>query len=375
MIKQPELTTSPCDFIGYIGSQCLIYNQPEPLVIDKSLSDFISVHSNKPGDLVVRSYQSDIILQDSIVWESCSRLSFIARDNIRFTKSATIKSEGPLDFKSGMNDPNAKGTVIFDAPGLYGQEPIQVPDDTAVRFYYNPVGDEQEHKYRTSPPYMDYVSRGSDLEAYKLINTIQDLRDMRYGMSIKYALGQDIVGTSNERTLKLPVRAYNPYDEDKLNVPFGGTLDGQHYKIANLVLGLPHLDDMALFSECWGSALGTDGFRDLTLENMVVTGSYRVGVLCGNSKNFQISNVKIKDCTVNGQDYLGGIIGSAIFTNFDKDVEVYNLNLNQSAEHKGTFAGGALENKFEASCLLPSQNFVGVTGKEYESNKFTQCPG
>ena len=85
---------------------------------------------------------------------------------------------------------------------------------------------------------------------------------------------------------------------------FKATFDGNGYTISNLYINRPSADYQGLFGYGDGAKLS-----NIALENVDVTGNYKVGGLVGNGKGATITN-SYATGTVTGDICVGGLVGS-----------------------------------------------------------------
>lgn len=96
---------------------------------------------------------------------------------------------------------------------------------------------------------------------------------------------------------------------------YKGTFDGQNHKISNLYVNKPGKNYTGLFGKAWGAKeLG-----NVIFENVEIIGSDQTGVLTGQFVGSAISNVQLLNYQVNGNQFVGGIVGYS-YTN------MYNCN-------------------------------------------------
>ncbi|MDR2547679.1 MAG: hypothetical protein LBC96_09305, partial [Lachnospiraceae bacterium] len=89
------------------------------------------------------------------------------------------------------------------------------------------------------------------------------------------------------------------------SLPFGGTFDGNGHVISNLVIDLPTIDNVGLFSHNSGV------IRDLRIESSSISGRNNVGGLVGNNISGRIIGVNV-DVSVRGTSAIGGLVGRSI---------------------------------------------------------------
>lgn len=137
-----------------------------------------------------------------------------------------------------------------------------------------------------------------------------------------YWLSQQINGGSID-TSKVTIKLGNNLDfhnDEWLPVgveghDYKGTFDGQNHKISNLYVNKPGKNYTGLFGKAWGAKeLG-----NVIFENVEIIGSDQTGVLTGQFVGSAISNVQLLNYQVNGNQFVGGIVGYS-YTN------MYNCN-------------------------------------------------
>nr|WP_275899672.1 ZmpA/ZmpB/ZmpC family metallo-endopeptidase-related protein [Bacillus piscicola] len=123
-----------------------------------------------------------------------------------------------------------------------------------------------------------------------MIETPEDLDNIRNNTSGHYELANDI--------------DLSGINWEPINY-FKGTLDGNGFKITNLTINRPSLDYVGLFN-----LVNEDGeVRDIVFENVDINARYYTGTLTGMAEGSKISGISVEGGSVNGYDYVGGIIG------------------------------------------------------------------
>lgn len=357
-----DLQLSNCSWIGYIGTKCLIYNTNEILSVGTEMSEYISAYLEERGNLVVRSY-SNIVLKDDIWWNSNNKLTFISQQNITLASSASINPGGTLELKSGIENLEGKGTVVFE--GDHTQ--IDAGETGKVIIHYNPDQGEEEHKYHNPSSYYRHVIPLSAIEKYMLVNNIQDLQDMYYMLHMRYSLSQDISGPLPNN---LKFRPITLFQSDESPITFSGDLDGNGYTIKDVEISFPKSNDVGLFSRCTGSPFSPVKISNVVFENFKVEGKTRAAVICAHAQYVEITNVVVKNCEVYGDDVVGGVVGATVLSKFH-NITIENLTLS-STSTKGTIAGAAMENQFICSANVDYTQSA-LVGKDIETNTFEEC--
>lgn len=134
-----------------------------------------------------------------------------------------------------------------------------------------------------------------------LIYNVTDLQNMANDLNGTYELANDIDGSPtagwNGGAGFVPVGQSSPW--------FTGSFDGKAYKISDLYINRPTEEDVGLFGRCTGATL-----TDVILEDFDVRGHTFVGALAGEcNTNNTVSDVHATESYVEGQHYLGGLVG------------------------------------------------------------------
>ena len=136
------------------------------------------------------------------------------------------------------------------------------------------------------------IGTGSLADPYILCNATQMNNLSSCDMTKHYKLGSDIdlagfTGTN-----------YNQ------PVGFKGTFDGDGYTIYNLTYTEGSTDKVGLFSTLSAGAV----VKNLTLENVALTGQDKVGAIAGETNAASLENIKVYGA-VDGRSYIGGLVG------------------------------------------------------------------
>lgn len=137
----------------------------------------------------------------------------------------------------------------------------------------------------------------------------------------------------------------------------GVSFDGQGHTLSNLTIDWPH-DGVGLF-DYWDGTIS-----DLNLQNVTINGTKYVGAFCG-----KISNGELRNCTLSGinhvtgtGDYVGGLVGEATG-------ELNSCSVSKETTVQGrNFVGGIVGESYEvtdcksAATVNGVNNVGGVTG-------------
>ncbi|WP_217587178.1 GLUG motif-containing protein [Lentibacillus saliphilus] len=129
------------------------------------------------------------------------------------------------------------------------------------------------------------------------IHTAEDLNNIRDNLRGQYILMNDIdLSTINGDGWWVPL--------GERSSPFMGTFDGNGHTIRNLNIYRYGSDEVGLFSYTSGAVI-----RNVTLENVEVTGRDQVGALIGTGIFTTVDDVTVVSANITGDDKVGGLIG------------------------------------------------------------------
>lgn len=269
----------------------------------------------------------DVVINGSVSWLSVNTLTIISRHHITFTDTAKIHcSGGGITLKAGIEDPTGQGNVIFSSPRTI------IADKCQVTVHYNPVLDEDECKYYSPQHYREYiVSSAYYIDTYMLINDADDLANMQCMFHVNYALSRDIDLGGMDFA---PIRVTQPIKKF-----FSGRFDGNNFAISNWQSPLvSDYDDMGLFGIIWAREHDPAVISNLILRNFSVNGGTRTGALAGSLVFVNVINVHLDNVTVTGSSVIGGIAGSVEYSLL-KNISTTNVIVNTFVEYSGIIAG------------------------------------
>jgi len=138
-----------------------------------------------------------------------------------------------------------------------------------------------------------------------IITNIYELQAMKYDLSAKYKLAQDI--DANETMHWNNDAGFEPigktvHEDGK---PFHGHLDGNGKTIKNITIRRPETHNVGLFG-----VIGDDGMvKNLTVKDSQIQGNFAVGTIVGYNKYGNIVNTTVNDVNVTGENLVGGFAG------------------------------------------------------------------
>lgn len=221
------------------------------------------------------------------------------------------------------------------------------------------------------------------------VATADQLNNVREDLEANYVLIADIDLSGFENWQPIGVfqsKSDAPEDVEipKEEVAFRGTFDGNGHTISNLTIDEPQSMAVGLFGCATGSA-DTKGFiRNLTLENVNVTGMFLVGGAVGlQFMNFEVENIILSGTnTLCGMQGVGGIVGTGFdwIRNCTASADI-NI-LGDDGACAGLIAGGTTFSSIE-KCIAKEGTitangnvcwgFGGICGAPYAAAEISSC--
>ncbi|WP_027030776.1 MBG domain-containing protein [Mesorhizobium loti] len=244
------------------------------------------------------SQTGDITVANAVTWSSGNSLTLSANRNIAVNASLTSSGGGAINLRADSSG-TGTGTVSFASSA------IKASTSGVVSIYYNPTvnpaGSVANATSYTNPieNYSGNIAGGGTLNAAMLVNTLNDLRNIKNNSGANFALGRSIDATGAVFTSAVV---------DTLN----GTFDGLGNTISNLAITSPD-SNVGLFGDIAGSAI----VRNLKLTNVAILGtsgsanSATIGGLAGSNEG-TVSAVTVSGSVRTVADYyrsVGGLIG------------------------------------------------------------------
>src|SRR5262249_17756461 len=246
------------------------------------------------------THAGDIFVDAHVSWSTGNSLTLSAFHDILFMSGTQVTNTGAGNLVlRADNTGTGQGTVVFDSGGH-----VDYTHSTGtVSIFYNPGGS-QTTKYQNPTNYFCppcpggggvFVQQSSQLTAYMLVNTANDLDAVRTNQSGTYALGTKITFDPNQPFTPIP--------------NFTGLFDGQGHTIANLTIAST-TQNVGLF----GTIASAGEVRNLNLTNVTVNSSVNsqvVGTLAGTNAG-TISNVSASGAvsSTGANSAVGGLVGA-----------------------------------------------------------------
>ncbi|NML74177.1 filamentous hemagglutinin N-terminal domain-containing protein [Rhizobium sp. S-51] len=259
--------------------------------------------------------------------------SFSLTNGQALTVSGNVTTNGPLSLAttSGnltvnglLTDGNANSSLTLTAAGnlLIGKDISRTGSGAAVNLNYGGSYSLINGARISLPSSSATLTINS--QAYTLIHDLASLQAI--GSSGYYALAGDIDASAtsgwNSNT------GFNPISG------FTGTFSGLGHVIDSLTINRSSVTRQGLFGDTNGATL-----RDVTLSNISVTGSARVGGLVGEANNSVFDNIHVTG-SINGYQEAGGIAGWFVDSTLSNSSSAASVRV--SANSAGGLVGHAL---------------------------------
>ncbi len=275
----------------------------------------------------------DVKVNDSIAWNSANGLTLSAYHDVRLVKTISNSGTGGITLRAdntGACVSGAKncGTVSFTPQA-------HITNGGAVNLYYNPAGSNNAAdangngpSYASPTDYSGYVTLNggySTLNAWMLVNDVNQLQAMNTNLAGYYALGRNVDAAAtaawNAGAGFVPVGS--------LPSSFVGWLDGQLHTISGLTINRPtstdvglfrqndgHISNVGLLGGAFSGALDVGalaGFNAGSVSSSYSTGTVNGGESIGGLIGFNAGTIlnSYSSGTVDGSKYVGGLIGSS----------------------------------------------------------------
>jgi hypothetical protein len=227
------------------------------------------------GNVVVQtggsgSGNGDITVASSFSWSGSNSLTLLAQRNIQFNNFVTMANTGGAAVTLRADSQGTGvGTVTFGtSAGVSTAGTVSIYFNPSV----NPAGSSVNLTSYVSPTenFTGNVMGGGTLNAYMLVNTGNDLQNIRNNLTGSYALGNNIAANPGHSPI------------GNISTPFNGVLDGK-----NPANGLPYTINGLTISFSSGGLFGTIGtsgvVRNLNLTGVNITPYYTstIGALAG----------------------------------------------------------------------------------------------
>lgn len=273
--------------------------------------------SNQLGftNVLVSGSGGNINVNDSVVWSSPNSLSLSALNSINVARPISNSGTGNVTLRADSTGLCVAGTSSCGSVNFVGLGSVTV-NGGAVNIYYNPPGSNSPAdasgngpSYATPTDYSGKVTLngGSELNAWMLVNDVNQLQAMNTNLGARYALGRAInaaatAGWNSGAGFKSVGSASDQ---------FTGHFDGDGHAISTLTINKPS-------SSAIGSVMNAGLFGYLNSSGSVsnvgliggsVRGDYYVGTLVGTNGG-TVNNSYSSAGTVYGEEYAGGLVGS-----------------------------------------------------------------
>lgn len=142
---------------------------------------------------------------------------------------------------------------------------------------------------------------------------------------------------------------------------FNGNFYGQNKTIKNLVINQSNMNAVGLFGTI--QSLNLTYLKDLTVENVNITGSQSVGAVVGMTRSVRCENIKVTgNINITGQCYVGGVVGTSLSSN------VYNITV-EGTGSVNSITGTYVKNDFEGDSIGGVVGFYSADNNGYLMDK------
>jgi hypothetical protein len=199
------------------------------------------------------------------------------------------------------------------------------------------------------------------------ITTKEGLNDIRYALNGKYVLLNDITLVEGKSGFD-SINGWTPIGDDTNH--FTGIFNGNGYKITNLWINKPNVDNIGLFGFITNAQIRNLGVE--IADGKEIKGATNVGGIAGYVRSSNISN-SYTIGNVNGANiHVGGIAGYAYGSNIANSYTTGNVS--SSYEYVGGIAGNiddsSIFNSYTTGNIKGYANVGGIAGHIHISSIF-----
>ncbi|MCJ2081730.1 beta strand repeat-containing protein [Methylobacterium sp. J-090] len=288
----------------------------------------------------------NIAVQTNVTWNAATTLTLSAFNSIRVgpTDNAPSAPAGSIAVPTGGglilradNSGRGIGTVDFRPTSI-----VAFDAAAPIAVYYNPASNPagsgvNTTSYTGPTPYTASLINAAgaitgtrSVASYMLVNTANDLQNMRNNLTGSYAQGRDIDAAA--------ASGFSPIGGLGEGQAFSGTFDGQGLRISNLTINQPTLDNVGLFGVTTNAQLS-----NIALFGTVLNGRNNVGGLVGSATRgsiVNVSNTRAVNATtglgsVDGIGNVGGLVGL-----LDGAITNGSTSVNVTGSGSGSSIGG-----------------------------------
>jgi filamentous hemagglutinin family protein len=342
-------------------------------------SNNVTVQTNADGSTsgpgTTASGPGDITVAAPVTWATANTLTLNAYRSIDVNASLASTGGGNLVLRAD-NTGTGVGTVSF-APGT------TVSTAGAVTILYNPsvnpAGSAVNATSYVSPTesYAGNLTGGGTLTAAMLVNTVNDLQNIKNNLGGSYALGRSIdagaTASWNSGAGFVPLGTDGTGGVLNGGLGFAGSLNGQGQTISGLVINRPSANYVGLIGSLSGAV------SNIGLVGGSVSGAWDVGGLVGYNSGTVASSYATG--AVTGGTYAGGLVGlnwgGTVATSYATGAVTGYVSIGGLVGgndiHSGTvetsYASGAVTGYFQTGGLVGSNS--GTVATSYASGAVT----
>jgi filamentous hemagglutinin family protein len=309
----------------------------------------------------------DVMVNDNVVWNSASSLTLSAYHDVKVVKAISNRGNGGVTLRADNTGNCVSGSKNCGTISFTPHAGITV-NGGAVNLYYNPAGSNKAAdangngpSYASPTDYSGHVTLngGSTLNAWMLVNDVNQLQAMNTNLVGNYALGRDIDATVtagwNGAAGFVPVGvAYAPF--------FSGQFDGLGHTITGLTINRPSSEYVGLFGQNNGQV------RNVGMVADAFSGTYAVGGLVGLNHG-TVSN-SYSTGAVSGVTGVGGLplpqyAGGLVGYNYGTVSNSHSTGAVNGTYYVGGLAGyntGTVSNSHSTGIVIGYNSVGGLVG-------------
>jgi hypothetical protein len=327
------------------------------LLANGGLNDTITINSNGASPMINATGGGNLVLtagttNGTITINGGITLVPTTTTNGALTLSA---SNNLTSITTGANGTVSVGNFIL-AKGIWSQTGSSNPSFSVANNFQLAAGGTFNSMFNAK-----FIRNSGNLVIagvnYTGIYDIYGLQGVTTGpiSSFNFALTNNIDATVTRNWTSgfVPIANYNAYTNSNF--------DGQNFTINNLYINAPTKNYGGLFGISQNS-----NFKNVTLNNVNITGNTYVGGLVGNAQSGSIQNVSVSGSVTGVGSYVGGILGTALYTTLQ------TLS-NSSTVVGGSYSGGIsgfLSNSASAQNLLNTGTILPYENTQYVGGLF-----
>lgn len=246
---------------------------------------------------------------------------------------------------------NGEVIAVTGVKGTYTVKDIK--DNTLYQIKVRAIGLKDKSKWsdlvaKKTKDEFGMSGQGTDADPYVIMEEAHFAR-IEKEPSASFALGQDITLTSD----------WKPLCMEK---PFTGKLFGNKKKITGLNIIQKNQQNIGFIATAKGAEISNLEFENPNINSE----GTNVGVLIGKSEQIKVSNVNVTGATVEGNQYVAGLIGLINDMNAESKTLIENCHVSSSnIKCKGSYTAGLIASITNGRIIKSSFNGTIVGSVDY----------